>query len=232
MTKLPVLIILTLIIIVGAYFLVGGKNDSIQDLMTKDTIDGLAKIGETALFKNRDIVKGTIRTDKGNMGFEIYPKIAPQTTTVFATLAINHFYDGILIHRVAPDFVVQAGDPLTKEYDLDDPRIGSGGPGFWFKDEINLRSLGAPDEYIKALEAQGYTYQDDVQSILMETGVIAMANSGPDTNGSQFFIVTNGNNARHLNGKHTVFGKIDDASMETVLKLERGDKILGIDIEL
>lgn len=230
MTKISTLIILVVIIIVAGYLLVGrGGGDDIS--LDSGMDDSKAQIGGAIPFAQREVVKTTIKTDKGDIVLELYPTAAPKTATNFATLAINDFYDGITFHRVVPGFVIQGGDPLSKTLPAGDPKLGSGGPGFAFEDEINLKSLGAPQEYIDALVAQGYSYDENLQSLAMDTGVLAMANSGPNTNGSQFFItLSSDENIQNLNGKHTVFGKIIQG-MDVVNSIAVGDKINDIIVE-
>jgi peptidyl-prolyl cis-trans isomerase-like 1 len=109
------------------------------------------------------------------------------------------------------DFVIQGGDPKGD---------GSGGESLWgapFEDEINPKSIGLTDAEITDLESQGYKYSDSLKSHQMEAGSLAMANSGPNTNGSQFFIVTEQAQS-HLNGKHTVFGEVKEG-MDIVKKI-------------
>ncbi|MDP2932615.1 MAG: peptidylprolyl isomerase, partial [bacterium] len=137
----------------------------------------------------------------------------------------DKFYDGTKFHRVIADFMIQGGDPLSK---TDDPKVGSGGPGYTFEDEINLKSLGAPDDLIAQYEALGYKYNDALQSLPVDPGYIAMANAGPNTNGSQFFIVTT-KPQQHLYGKHTVFGKVI-SGMDVVLKIGQGDVLRQVKI--
>ncbi|KKW28790.1 MAG: peptidyl-prolyl cis-trans isomerase cyclophilin type, partial [Parcubacteria group bacterium GW2011_GWB1_52_7] len=144
----------------------------------------------------------------------------------FIKLAKSGFYNGMKFHRVVPGFVIQGGDPLSK---TDDPRVGSGGPGYTFADEINPRVLGLGEEAIQALEAQGYQYDFSLSSLPVDVGALAMANSGPNTNGSQFFIVTESPQT-HLNGKHTVFGKVVKG-MDVVRKIKQGDVIVKITIQ-
>lgn len=169
----------------------------------------------------------TMETARGNIELELYPSIAPKTVLNFLSLAEKGFYDGTKFHRVIADFMVQGGDPLSK---TDDPAVGTGGPGYQFEDEINLKSLGAPDDLIARYEAQGYKYNDALRSLPVDPGYIAMANAGPNTNGSQFFIVTT-KPQQHLYGKHTVFGKVIKG-MEVILKIKQGDAIKKIGFKI
>jgi peptidyl-prolyl cis-trans isomerase B (cyclophilin B) len=163
----------------------------------------------------------TIKTDKGDIKVELYKTDAPKTVDNFVKLAREQFYNGTTFHRVISDFMIQGGDPNSKD---DDPtNDGQGGPGYSFEDEINPRSLGLSEEEITALEADGYVYNGDLSSHKMEPAALAMANSGPATNGSQFFIVST-KPQPHLDGRHTVFGKVLEG-MDVVLKIEQGDKI-------
>ncbi len=114
----------------------------------------------------------TLHTNHGAISVELYADDAPKTVDNFTKLAREGFYDGVIFHRVIPDFMIQGGDPTG---------TGTGGPGYQFEDEFNDRKV--------------------------ERGALAMANAGPNTNGSQFFIVTT-DAAPWLDGKHTVFGKI------------------------
>jgi peptidyl-prolyl cis-trans isomerase B (cyclophilin B) len=142
----------------------------------------------------------TFETNKGSFTAELYPDEAPGTVQNFEKLVKDGFYDGIVFHRVIPDFVVQGGDPLTKELPLTHPRIGSGGPGH----KIKCETQGNPHRH--------------------ELGSLSMAHAGKDTGGSQFFIVLSEANTRHLNGVHTVFGKVTQG-IEVVQQLARGDRM-------
>ena len=126
----------------------------------------------------------TLHTTKGDITVEFFPTDAPNTVANFIKLAGSGFYDGIKFHRVIPNFMIQVGDPLTK----DDAKMslwGTGGPGYSFADEIDPNST---------LYKTGY-----------KKGIMAMANSGPNTNGSQFFIMT----ADYpLPSSYTIFGKV------------------------
>ena len=169
----------------------------------------------------KDIRRVVIETEKGDIKLELYSKAAPKTVDNFIKLANEGFYDGTKFHRVVKDFVIQGGDPLTK--DEDPSNDGTGGPGYTFEDEINPKSLGLTLDETKALEKLGYKYRYDIESISHEPGVISMANSGPNTNGSQFFIVTT-QAQPDLNGRHTAFGRVYEG-MDVVLNIEQGDII-------
>jgi len=130
------------------------------------------------------VKRATIETNKGTMIAELYPAEAPKTVENFETLANKGFYDGVKFHRVIPDFVVQGGDPLSRDLPEGDRRVGTGGPGY----KIKCETAGNPHTH--------------------EVGALSMAHAGKDTGGSQFFIVLSRESTRHLNGVHTVFGKV------------------------
>lgn len=132
-----------------------------------------------------------IKTNKGDIEVEFFVEKAPLTVTNFTGLADIGFYNGTKFHRVIKDFMIQGGDPLSKD-DTKQSQWGTGGPGYSFKDEINDEKL--------------------------VRGTLAMANAGPDTNGSQFFIVT-AEATPWLDGKHTSFGKVA-GGMEVVEMIE------------
>jgi peptidyl-prolyl cis-trans isomerase B (cyclophilin B) len=148
----------------------------------------------------------TFQTNKGTIVAELYPAEAPGTVENFAKLVGEGYYDGIVFHRVIPDFVVQGGDPYTKELPLNDPKVGSGGPGY----KIKCETRGNPHTH--------------------KLGALSMAHAGKDTGGSQFFIVLSERNTQHLNGVHTVFGQVTDG-LDVVQQLERGDKIEKAEID-
>jgi cyclophilin family peptidyl-prolyl cis-trans isomerase len=125
------------------------------------------------------VPSATLHTNHGAIELELYPDDAPETVSNFQRLAGDGFYDGVVFHRVIPDFMIQGGDPTG---------TGTGGPGYSFDDEPNDHRV--------------------------VRGALAMANAGPNTNGSQFFIVT-ADACPWLDGKHTVFGRVA-AGMEVV----------------
>jgi peptidyl-prolyl cis-trans isomerase B (cyclophilin B) len=207
-----IVIIVVIAGVVGINYLLKSKTNIMDDKTTDAT---------TA------IVKAVMETTKGNIELELYQDVAPNTVDNFVKLANEKFYDGVTFHRVIENFMIQSGDPLSKD---DDPsNDGTGGPGYTFKDEINPRSLGVSEETISQLQAQGYTYNFMLKSVPHTPGVISMANAGPNTNGSQFFIVTT-ENQPHLNGKHTVFGKVMNG-MDVVQNIKQGDIINKITIK-
>lgn len=142
--------------------------------------------------------RATFETNKGTLVAELYDKEAPKTVENFEKLANSGFYDGVKFHRVIPDFVVQGGDPLSRDLPAGDRRIGTGGPGYTIPDELK----GNPHKH--------------------EEGALSMAHAGPNTGGSQFFIVLSTPNTRHLNGVHTVFGKVVEG-MDVVRQIKGND---------
>ena len=134
----------------------------------------------------------TLHTNHGAIAIELFDDDAPKTVGNFTKLSRDGFYDGVIFHRVIPDFMIQGGDPTG---------TGTGGPGYTFEDEINPTKV--------------------------ERGALAMANAGPNTNGSQFFIVTAGA-CPWLDGKHTVFGRVTSGMdvVDKIVELPRdaGDK--------
>ena len=145
---------------------------------------------------------GVIHTAKGDIELEFYPKDAPKTVENFATLAKKGYYNGLTFHRVEPGFVIQGGDPNGN---------GTGGYSIFgptFEDELNPDT----DSY-----KTGY-----------KEGVLAMANRGPNTNGSQFFIMLANNDS--LPKSYTIFGKVTKG-LDVVHKIAVGDKMLSVNVE-
>ncbi|MHB8442832.1 MAG: peptidylprolyl isomerase [Patescibacteria group bacterium] len=138
-----------------------------------------------------------IQTSYGNIKVALYPKAAPLAVNNFVFLSESGFYNNVIFTRVIKGFMDQTGSPTGQ---------GNGGPGYKFNDQINPISLGIPQLLINAYKKQGYTYDYAVQSIPINAGTLAMANSGPNTNGSQFFITVA--KEGRLNGLYTAFGKV------------------------
>ena len=126
----------------------------------------------------------TFETTKGTLVAELFAAEAPKTVENFEKLANSGFYDGVKFHRVIPDFVVQGGDPLSRDLPEGDRRVGTGGPGW----KIDCETAGNPHKHA--------------------VGALSMAHAGKNTGGSQFFMVLSETSTRHLNGVHTVFGQI------------------------
>ncbi len=191
-TKMKYQMLLAGVLIVIGGILISGMGKSSDT--TKDQSD------ETLLYENQEIVTEnigedavqnisnneqqthmiTLQTTMGNITIELFDEQTPKTAENFRTLAQKGFYDGTRFHRVIEGFMIQGGDPLSKEENMR-PRWGTGGPGYQFEDEIKPENANV-------------------------AGTISMANAGPNTNGSQFFINLGDN--RYLDPKHTVFGRV------------------------
>jgi len=132
------------------------------------------------------MTNATLHTNHGQIEIELFDEDAPKTVENFLKLARDGFYDGVIFHRVIPDFMIQGGDPTG---------TGTGGPGYTFEDEFNDHKVAR--------------------------GALAMANAGPNTNGSQFFVVT-AEATPWLDGKHTVFGRVTNG-MDVVDEISNVD---------
>lgn len=169
----------------------------------------LATIPFNPLAANDKTTTATIQTSEGNIQITLYPDVAPKAVENFIKLAESHYYDGVIFHRVIRNFMVQTGDPKGN---------GTGGQSIWGK--------SFEDEYSPNLKFDA-------------PGMLAMANRGPSTNGSQFFITTAA--TPWLNQKHTIFGKVT-GGYDVVQKIEQTPtgaqdrpvnppKILGIKVD-
>lgn len=141
----------------------------------------------------------TIETERGTITAELFDTETPNTVANFEKLANEGYYDGTRFHRVIPDFVIQGGDPYSKN--PNDPKVGTGGPGYTIKCETHLN-----------------THRH-------EAGSLSMAHAGKDTGGSQFFVCHSPQ--PHLDRKHTVFGKVT-AGMDVVNAIRKNDLIQSI----
>lgn len=222
----------------------------------------------TPVFNPGPATKAVMSTTYGDIQLDLWPELAPKTVQNFVDLATKNFYNNTYFHRVIPDFMIQGGDPNTK--DSDRSNDGQGGPGYKFEDECyapgveikgditdqataevvwskiivpHMQNNRTPDADIAAVVKECQTarsldplkkhniefyrtkanYTDPLYSQVLKAhvlyGYICMANSGPNTNGSQFFIVTKKDGTPWLDGKHTVFGKVT-AGMDVVHKIE------------
>lgn len=193
--RIAIAVIALVALLGGAWYVVGSGDDSdAQAAAAASAIDlyGSAQAQQPSSAQlpvttnQENVMQATLHTSVGDITIEFMAE-APNTVANFSKLASEGFYNGTKFHRVISGFMIQGGDPLTKD-DSMQARWGTGGPGYQFEDEIHANNRNA-------------------------IGTISMANSGPNTNGSQFFINVADNN--FLDPKHTVFGKVT-AGMDVV----------------
>ena len=178
-----ILLIIVVVVIVGVGIVKFIKKDSYRQksgepsqVAVVQTPTPEASPAAMMTAKGNRLHKITLKTNFGDITFETYDADAPKTVENFITLAKKDFYDGLTFHRVIAGFMIQGGDPKGN---------GTGGPGYKFDDELDPNTESAKEGYKK--------------------GVVAMANSGPNTNGSQFFIMHQDNPLPH---RYNIFGKI------------------------
>jgi len=153
--------------------------------------------------RKETVTKAIIHTPRGDINLVLFPKLAPASVANFVKLAKSGFYTNLAFHRVVPGFVIQGGCPNTKEGATGRP--GTGGPGYTIKCEVGPSN---PEKH--------------------SPGTLSMAHAGKDTGGSQFFVTHAA--TPHLDGKHTVFGRIvGKADLDVVLKVREGDRF-SVDI--
>ncbi|MBC8082395.1 MAG: peptidylprolyl isomerase [Hymenobacter sp.] len=145
-----------------------------------------------------------IHTNRGVMTVEFYDQDAPNTVKNFTDLAKQGFYDGLKFHRVIPNFMIQGGCPNSREGAKGMP--GTGGPGY----KIDCELSGGHQHH--------------------ERGVLSMAHAGRNTGGSQFFIVHDRQNTAHLDGNHTVFGKVIEG-LDIIDQIQANDEIQKIVVQ-
>lgn len=179
--------VVVLVAIIGLYSLIPSKQVEEAPVVQQVAVNE----AKEDTMDTQTITTATFKTNQGDITLELYADKAPNTVANFVKLAQEGFYDGVKFHRVIKGFMIQGGDPLSKD-DAKEAMWGTGGPGYTFDDEI-------------------YAGNDNA------AGTISMANAGPNTNGSQFFINTADNT--FLNPKHTVFGKVV-SGMEVVTAIE------------
>lgn len=208
------IIVILVIVVLGGLFSLNDKNKKLIEVNSKvenyadesgvdentstDSVGEIKSNASTSNNKKENIMYATLHTNMGDIKIEFLEEYAPNTVANFKTLAGENFYNGVKFHRVIKGFMIQGGDPLTKD-DTKASMWGTGGPGYKFDDEITGMNSNA-------------------------IGTISMANAGPNTNGSQFFI--NVANNSFLNDKHTVFGKVV-AGMDVVNKIENTPTMPG-----
>jgi len=189
MNKVYISLIISIIIVI---LILGGYFFLVQDKEEKSAEENEEELtGNNNVAPPNNNMIAIMQTNFGEIKIELFSSNAPKTVENFVKLVESDFYNGTKFHRVLKDFMIQGGDPLTKDDSLKN-RWGTGGPGYAFADEIHSNNHNI-------------------------VGTISMANAGPDTNGSQFFINTADNN--FLDTKHTVFGKIIEG-MDVVRNME------------
>ncbi len=202
--------IIVLLGFIGIYLITkppGNSNQATNFLTPTPTGNPIKSMTNTTpaptLPENERVSANTavIKTEKGDISLQLYPSDAPKTVMNFATHAKSGYYDNLTFHRVEPGFVIQGGDPSGN---------GTGGYSIYgdtFEDELNPNTTSYKEGY--------------------KEGVLAMANRGPNTNGSQFFIMLADN---PLPNNYTIFGKVT-TGMDVVKSIQVGNKILGITVE-
>lgn len=206
-TKITYSVIAGLVVVLGvtAYFLQGALSYPQPTVITDTTIKTTAQpikpqtqtmptnpTSSTTMTIPENVTSAVITTNMGDITV-VFATTTPETVKNFTKLAASHFYDGTRFHRVMRDFMIQGGDPLSKDVTKKD-MWGTGGPGYTFKDETS------PTDQFKQ-------------------GVLAMANAGANTNGSQFFIVTSIAGTPWLTGKHTIFGHVT-SGLDVALRIQ------------
>lgn len=198
--KYYILLLIILALIVGGFLFAHNvgrntrNNNKLLNSNHKSSSTVRSSKNENVVNKNRHQnknIEAIIETNFGDIKLSLYQSEAPKTVKNFVSLARSGFYDGTKFHRVVKGFIIQGGDPLSRDDSLKD-KWGTGGPGYTFANEIHKNNNN-------------------------NEGTIAMANAGPNTNGSQFFINTKDNN--FLDTDYTVFGEVVQG-MDVVRKIE------------
>jgi len=198
MSKKYILIVILVVLLVGGIIMFSNKKGGDDKIVVQNATPTNPEIAKTPDTKpiiktdNNKKMQATIHTNKGDITVELLDSGVPKTVENFTKLAKEGFYNDVKFHRVIEGFMIQAGDPLTKD-DTKKDMWGTGGPGYKFDDELTGKE----------------TYKQ---------GTLAMANAGPNTNGSQFFIVTAVDS--HLPPSYTVFGHVV-SGMDVALEIEK-----------
>lgn len=190
---------------IGAFFLIPSSKTKTITSNKECTVTNPNAKKDPTTFEKISATTAVMKTAKGDITLALYPNDAPKTVTNFATLAKNGYYDCLTFHRVVDDsiHIIQGGDPTGN---------GTGGQSIYgakFEDELNPATQSFKDGYA--------------------AGVIAMANAGPNTNGSQFFINTGDNNAAFAKA-YTIFGKVT-AGLDVAKKIAQGDEITTVTVQ-
>jgi len=179
-----VIVVVGLLLLAGAmYYYSDGREQNIPQSNVSGSLNRVDSDQRTD--EQKTVTIATIQTSEGEIKAELYDNDAPKTVANFIKLAQDGFYDELIFHRVIKDFMIQGGDPNCTEGKGNGGPCGTGGPGYEFGDE---------------LDSETASYQAGYQK-----GVLAMANHGPNTNGSQFFIMLRDTPLSH---DYTIFGKV------------------------
>ena len=154
----------------------GGEDTEVKKTEDKQITKEEAELNELMELENNEMLVATIQTNMGTIELELFARRAPRTVKNFAGLAKRGYYDGVTFHRIIDNFMIQGGDPSG---------TGRGGESYY-----------------------GGKFEDEFHQQLRhdQAGILSMANAGPNTNGSQFFITLRA--TPHLDGRHSVFGKV------------------------
>lgn len=186
-----IFLVIAALFITGIVWLGGTKKTSTAPVITETKTAATTTEVKAVTNSKKPMTTVTMTTNKGAITLELFADTKPKTVENFVKLAKAGFYNGTRFHRVIKGFMVQGGDPLSKDTSKMNA-WGTGGPGYQFADELATENKNV-------------------------IGTIAMANSGPNTNGSQFFINVSNNN--FLDSKHTAFGRVT-AGMDVVTAIE------------
>lgn len=180
------------------------RSAFLTGLATLPVVLSAAALGQPMAGRRPGNPVAVIETSKGTIKVKLYPEEAPKAVANFIKLAKSGFYTGLMFHRVEPGFVIQGGDPKSKNAKPGDPGLGSGGPGWTIPDEKNTK-------------------------LKHNRGAMAMAkSSAPNSAGSQFYIVID-KPAPFLDGGYTVFGQVI-SGQDVAEKIKVGDRIKKITI--
>lgn len=174
------------------------KTRNEKETIPEESLPPVKSLSDFPDGQDGDRVEAVIRTEKGDIVIQFFPEVAPVTVASFLHLARTGFYNGTRFHRVEPGFVIQGGDPLSRN--PDDPYVGTGGPGYRLPPEFSDRKH--------------------------ETGTVAMARAqDPYSGGSQFYICLAPQPS--LDGQYTIFGQVV-SGMDVVNSIQKGDLITEV----
>ena len=245
--KLILLLVGVVVLIAAAFWLITplrSNDDLLAQMFGGNTADTGTKIeGPTLSIDLTQEYFANVTTTEGTFTVELYDSNAPFTVDNFVTLSKENFYDNSSFHRIIQGFIVQGGrnasgatsaEMISDEINADSLGLNTMevSKAYWLTMIYNANdsstsafspeSLAQYGSYtVKKFfhEVLGYTYRTDVTSVRADPWCVGMANSGPDTASSEFFIITADGAQRHLDGRYTIFGKVTDG-FETVEAIE------------